>query len=58
VRWHWGCAIDGDLPYFQHVTGARHAFQVTFDLPYVDADVFARTDPVRVPALTFLSQLV
>lgn len=50
--------LNPNLGYFQHVTGARHAFQVTFDLPYVDADLFARTDPVRVPALTFLSQLV
>lgn len=50
--------LNPSLGYFQRVTGARHAFQVTFDLPYIDADLFSRTDPVRVPALTFLSQLV
>ncbi len=50
--------LSPNLAYFQRVTGAKHAFQLAFDLPYVDADAFSRTDPVRVPALTFLSQLV
>ncbi len=45
------------LAHFQRLTGAHHAFQVVFDAPYVAADCFARTDPVTVPALTFLSQL-
>ncbi len=46
------------LAHFQRLTGAPHAFQVVFDAPYVAADCFARTDPVSVPALTFLSQLL
>ena len=44
--------------YYQRTTGARHAFQVVFDEPFVEADCFARTDPVVVPARTFFSQLV
>jgi hypothetical protein len=28
------------------------------DAPYVDRDCFSTADPVKVPALTFLSQLV
>lgn len=50
--------ISPSLAYFQKVTGARHAFQVAFDLPYVEVDAFSRTEPARVPALTLLSQLV
>jgi uncharacterized protein len=45
------------LHYFQHALKVPHAFQVTFDAPYVEADCFARHDPVVVPATTFLSQL-
>lgn len=40
------------------MTGAQHAFQVAFDLPFVETDLFTRTTPCRVPALTFLSQLL
>jgi len=50
--------LNPNLEYFQRMTGARHAFQVAFDLPYVERDAFSRTDPLRVSALTFLSQLV
>lgn len=46
------------LSYFQQQTGAPHAFQMAFDLDFVDADCFAHTAPVRVPATTLLSQLV
>jgi hypothetical protein len=51
-------SLADSLSYFQKATGARHAFQVVMDLPYVHADCFARTDPAVVPARTFLSQLV
>ena len=37
--------------------GAKHAFQVVFNLPYEDVDCFQYTDPTVVPAQTFLSQL-
>ena len=50
--------LNPNLEYFQRMTGAKHAFQVAFDLPFVDIDLFSRTTPVRVPALTFLSQLL
>ncbi|MEI7901618.1 MAG: AAA family ATPase [bacterium] len=50
--------LNPNLEYFQRMTGAQHAFQVAFDLPFVAVDLFSRTTPVRVPALTFLSQLL
>ena len=50
-------ALSPSLAYMQKATGAPHAFQVVMDLPYVDVDPFSRTDPVIVPARTFLSQL-
>jgi hypothetical protein len=40
------------------MAGADHAFQVTVDAPFVDADCFAVFYPIKVPAKTFLSQLV
>ncbi|MEI6241816.1 MAG: AAA family ATPase [Chlamydiota bacterium] len=46
------------LYYYQEKLKVPHAFQVGFDLPYVDADCFQETKPVIVPATTFLSQLV
>ncbi len=50
--------INPALAYFQHVIKAQHAFQVVFDLDYVDRDCFEIKTPVRVPVSTFLSQLV
>jgi predicted AAA+ superfamily ATPase len=49
--------LDPALRYFQEHTGAQHAFQAVLDMPWVDADCFARTDPCAVPARTLLSQL-
>lgn len=43
---------------FQRQTGAAHAFQVVFELPFEPVDCFSYTAPVVVPAKTFLSQLV
>jgi hypothetical protein len=40
------------------MTGTDHAFQLTVDAPFVDADCFAVSFPVKVPAKTFLSVLV
>jgi predicted AAA+ superfamily ATPase len=51
-------SISKSLYYFQEKTGAKHAFQVVLDLPYIDKDCFASTVPVIVSARTFLSQLV
>ena len=50
--------LNPNLAYFQGQTGAAQAFQVAFDMPYVEQDCFAATAPIRVPAATFLSQLV
>ena len=50
--------LSPSLARFQSATGARHAFQVVVDSGYVDADCFLRTNPVVVPARTFLSQLL
>lgn len=46
------------LYYFQKKLNVPHAFQIGFDLPFVDKDCFAIHEPVIVPARTFLSQLV
>jgi predicted AAA+ superfamily ATPase len=50
--------ISKDLYKFQKQTKAEHAFQVVFDLPYVEKNCFEYKDPIIVPAQTFLSQLV
>ncbi|MBS4164678.1 Uncharacterized protein PRO82_002009 [Candidatus Protochlamydia amoebophila] len=51
-------AISPALSYFQQVTGAKHAFQVVIDLPWVNRNCFEETRPIIVPAKTFLSQLI
>ncbi len=43
---------------FQEQTWAPHAFQVAFDLPFVERNCFEEKGPILVPAKTFLSQLV
>jgi predicted AAA+ superfamily ATPase len=50
--------ISPALYHFQKETGAPHAFQVAFDLPFVNKDCFDEKEPILVPAQTFLSQLV
>jgi predicted AAA+ superfamily ATPase len=50
--------LSDSLHYFQTATKAKHAFQAVFELPYVEADCFKRTDPAVVPARTLLSQLL
>ena len=51
-------SISKSLFYYQKVTGAQHAFQVTFDSEFVQGDCFSLTEPTIVPAKTFLSQLI
>jgi predicted AAA+ superfamily ATPase len=46
------------LYYYQEKLKVPHAFQIGFDLPFVNQDCFAIKEPVIVPAKTFLSQLV
>jgi hypothetical protein len=50
--------IHAPLHHFQVATSAPHAFQVSQNMPYVQRDCFEQKAPVRVPALTLLSQLV
>ena len=51
-------SLSGNLPLFQKVTGAKHAFQVVLNADYDGQDCFKKTTPSIVPAKTFLSQLV
>ena len=51
-------SLNKNLAYFQEQTGAKHAFQVVFDMDYIDKNCFEYTKPIIVPAKTFLSQLV
>jgi len=46
------------LYYYHEKLQTEHAFQIAFDLPYVDQNCFAIHEPVIVPAKTFLSQLI
>lgn len=50
--------ISPSLYSFQQATKAPHAFQVSFDLPFVNQDCFSYTEPVQVPVQTLLSQLI
>ncbi len=49
--------LSKHLQTYQQATGAKHAFQVAWDAPYVDRDCFDAQTPVIVPARTLLSQL-
>jgi len=50
--------LNKSLAYFQNATKAQNAFQVTMDAPFSHLDCFSVPYPVKVPARTFLSQLV
>lgn len=50
--------ISSALYYYQEKLKVPHAFQIGFDLPFVDQDCFQINEPVIVPARTFLSQLI
>ena len=50
--------ISSSLKYFSGLLGVNLAFQVAFDLPFVERDCFEIKNPVRVPAATFFSQLI
>lgn len=51
-------ALSPNLALYQRQTGARHAFQVVLDAPYVNRSCFDAEAPTVVPARTFLSQLL
>jgi predicted AAA+ superfamily ATPase len=50
--------IGSSLSYYHRILEPAHAFQLSFDLDFIDRDCFLDNDPVRVPAETLLSQLV
>jgi hypothetical protein len=50
--------VSENLKYFKTRTGAEHAFEVVMDMPFEAVDCFEYDYPVRVSAMTFLSQLV
>ena len=50
--------LTSSLAYYQELTKAPFAFQVTKNMPYVDYDCFSKAGIFIVPAQTFLSQLV
>jgi len=50
--------LSKSLEVFQKQTGAMHAFQVVFNMEYVDTDCFQYKTPIVVPVKTFLSQLI
>lgn len=50
--------LSPSLGHFQAVTGASHAFQVSYDEPFVDRSPFEFDEPVVVSAMTLFSQLV
>lgn len=51
-------SLSPNLKYFQDKLNVPHAFQVVFDLEYIEQDCFKLTRPTIVPAQTLLSQLV
>jgi uncharacterized protein len=50
--------ISQHLKKFHQQLQTKHAFQVIIDLPYESVDCFSYSEPVIVPAITWLSQLV
>lgn len=51
-------SISKTLHHFHEHIKPQHAFQVTYDLPFVDKNCFDYSTPIVVSAQTFLSQLV
>lgn len=50
--------LNPNLGWFQEKLGAKYAFQVVMDAAVIEADCFQEIHPIKVPARTFLSQLV
>jgi uncharacterized protein len=57
VQMDTGPEIDAGLCYFHRLLATSHAFQVDFELDFVERDCFTIRDPERVSAATLLSQL-
>ncbi len=51
-------SLNKHLKWFQNKTAAKHAFQVVMDLPFVDANCFEKSEPIKVPIESLLMKLV
>lgn len=51
-------SLSPQLSYFQNQIGAKHAFQVSMDTSFESRNCFEFRSPIRVPARSFLAQLV
>ena len=51
-------SISPHLHYFSGLLKPQHAFQIELEAPYIEADCFTSDKPMKVPALTLLSQLM
>ena len=51
-------SVSPSLEYFSKLLNVKHAFQVELNGKYVERDCFSVKRPVKVPAKTFLSQLI
>ena len=50
--------LSPSLKYFYSVVKPEHAFQIDFSSKYIDRDCFSIHAPVKVPAMTLLTQLI
>ena len=50
--------LTPSLNYFKNLLQIDHAFQIHFDGPFIEKNCFETKKAVKVPAETFLSQLV
>ncbi len=50
--------LSKSLRYYHALLGTAHAFQIILDADYIDEDCFSHSEPIKVPAVTLLSQLV
>jgi len=50
--------ISKNLHIFKEMIGAKHSFQVVLNKDFVNVNCFDYTEPVIVPAKTFLSQII
>ena len=50
--------VSPSLKYFYSIVKPEHAFQVDFSSKYTDSNCFTIHTPVKVPAMTLLSQLI
>jgi predicted AAA+ superfamily ATPase len=51
-------ALSKSLFYFRNMIETQWAFQLSFDMEYINRNCFVSEQPLVVPATTFLSQLV